>query len=66
MVVVSSSKHSFGVISSTNQSNREFITEVAKLGFSPEVGLFKQTPSKQLYPNPASQIVHGGNTQFYD
>eukprot|EP01102_Stenamoeba_stenopodia_P020919 TRINITY_DN8307_c0_g1_i1.p1 TRINITY_DN8307_c0_g1~~TRINITY_DN8307_c0_g1_i1.p1 ORF type:complete len:548 (+),score=89.90 TRINITY_DN8307_c0_g1_i1:103-1746(+) len=44
---------------------KEFITEVAKLGFSPEVGLFKQTPSKQLYPNPASNIVHGENHLQY-
>ncbi|XP_049849242.1 ubiquitin-protein ligase E3B-like [Schistocerca gregaria] len=35
---------------------REFLSEVTKLAFSPDYGLFLSTPENQLYPNPKSAI----------
>lgn len=44
---------------------KEFLTNVVRAGFNPDFGLFKFTPDKALYPNPASEMSGPGELHLH-
>eukprot|EP00656_Telonema_subtile_P011398 TRINITY_DN1562_c0_g1_i5.p1 TRINITY_DN1562_c0_g1~~TRINITY_DN1562_c0_g1_i5.p1 ORF type:complete len:431 (+),score=103.84 TRINITY_DN1562_c0_g1_i5:793-2085(+) len=43
---------------------KEFLTNMIKQGFNPEYGLFKETPERQIYPNPGSEMFGESHLQY--
>ena len=44
---------------------KEFMTSLCKRAFDPEYGIFKQTETGLLYPNPNSSLIAGNHLEHF-